>query len=176
LNPDQKKAIDIATEALSEYPALFELHWLTGMRKKLGLQTAGDGDVELIGSLLDWMQKSRADFTNTFRDLSSEQSPAVERYQDPDFRAWYSRWQSRLSRDGRPDNSAYAAMRAVNPAVIARNHRVEEALSAAEDHDNLSALHRLLAALSSPYEVAADSEQYQDPPADDCNYRTFCGT
>jgi len=67
-------------------------------------------------------------------------------------------------------------MRAVNPAVIPRNRRVEEALSAAEDHDDLSVLHRLLAALASPYEAGADSSYYQEPPPDDCNYRTFCGT
>ena len=67
-------------------------------------------------------------------------------------------------------------MRAVNPAVIPRNHRVEEALSAAEDHDDLSVLHRLLAALASPYEARADLAQYQDPPPDECGYRTFCGT
>ena len=52
------------------------------MRKKLGLRTDEAGDVELIRSLLDWMQKSRADFTNTFRDLSSEEPPAGERYRD----------------------------------------------------------------------------------------------
>jgi uncharacterized protein YdiU (UPF0061 family) len=61
-------------------------------------------------------------------------------------------------------------------AVIPRNHRVEEALSAAEDHDDLSVPHRLLAALASPYEAGADMAQYQDPSPDDCNYRTFCGT
>ena len=148
LDSDQEKAIAIASEVLGEYPALFERYWLAGMRKKLGLQTAEAGDVELIRSLLDWMQKSRADFTNTFRDLSSEEPPAGDRYRDPDFQAWYSRWQLRLSRDGRPNTSAYAAMRTVNPAVIPRNHRVEEALSAAEDHDDLSVLHRLLAALA----------------------------
>ena len=122
------------------------------------------------------MQKSRADFTNTFRDLSSAEAPASDRYRDPDFQAWYSQWRLRLSRDGRPNTSAYAVLRAVNPAVIPRNHRVEEALSAAEDHDDLSVLHRLLAVLASPYEARADLAQYQDPPPDDSNYRTFCGT
>jgi uncharacterized protein YdiU (UPF0061 family) len=146
------------------------------MRKKLGLQTDEAGDVELIQALLDWMQKSRADFTNTFRDLSSEGPPAGEQYQEPDFQAWYSRWQDRLGRDGLPKASACAVMRAANPAVIPRNHRVEEALSAAEDHDDLSVLHRLLAALASPYEEGADSAAYRDPPLDDGNYRTFCGT
>ena len=176
LDPDQEKAVAIASEALGEFPALFERYWLEGMRKKLGLQTTETGDIELIRSLLDWMQKSQADFTNTFRDLSSEGPPAGDRYRHPDFQAWYSRWQHRLRRDGRPDVSASAVMRAVNPAVIPRNHRVEEALSAGEDHDDLSLLHRLLAALASPYEARADRAKYQDPPSDDCNYRTFCGT
>jgi len=67
-------------------------------------------------------------------------------------------------------------MRTVNPAVIPRNHRVEEALSAAEDHDDLSVLQRLLAALALPYQSVAASAEYQDPPGDDRNYRTFCGT
>ena len=176
LSSDQEKSIAIASEVLGEYPALFERYRLAGMRKKLGLQTDEADDVELIRSLLDWMQKSRADFTNTFRDVSSEEAPVAERYRGPDFQDWYSQWRLRLSRDGRQNASAYAVMRAVNPAVIPRNHRVEEALSAAEDHDDLSVLHRLLAALASPYEAGADLAQYQDTPPDDCNYRTFCGT
>ena len=176
LDSDREKAIAIASEALDEFSVLFERYWLAGMGKKLGLQTGEASDVELIRSLLDWMQKSRADFTNMFRDLSSDEPPAGDRYQDPDFRTWYSRWQHRLSRDGLPNTSAYAMMRAVNPLVIPRNHRVEEALSAAEDHDDLSVLHRLLAALASPYEAGADSAQYEEPPSDDSNYRTFCGT
>src|SRR5206468_6481535 len=109
-------------------------------------------------------------------DLSSEEPPAGDRYQDPDFRAWHARWRLRLSQESRPSPSASAVMRAANPAVIPRNQRVEEALSAAEDHDDLSVLHRLLAALASPYDAGPDSAPYQDAPADDCNYRTFCGT
>ena len=67
-------------------------------------------------------------------------------------------------------------MGAANPVIIARNHRVEEALEAAEDHDDMSALHRLLAALASPYKARADLAEYREPPAADGNYRTFCGT
>jgi hypothetical protein len=66
----QEKAVALALEVLGEYPALFEGYWLAGMRKKLGLQTGEATDLELIRSLLDWMQASRADFTNTFRGLS----------------------------------------------------------------------------------------------------------
>jgi uncharacterized protein YdiU (UPF0061 family) len=176
LGPEPEKAVALASEALGEYPALFEGYWLAGMRQKLGLRTGEAQDVELTRSLLDRMRESRADFTNTFRDLSSEGRPAGDRYRESAFQAWYSRWQDRLGRDGRPNTSVYAGMRAVNPAVIPRNHRVEETLSAAEDHDDLSVLHRLLAALAAPYEERADLAPYQDPPIDDCNYRTFCGT
>ncbi|MSU79743.1 MAG: YdiU family protein [Gemmataceae bacterium] len=176
LDSEQAKAIAAASEVLGEYPAVFERYRLAGMRKKLGLQTNESGDVELIRSLLDWMQDSRADFTNTFRDLSSKELPTGDRYGAPDFQAWYSRWQDRLGRDGLTNSSPYAVMQAVNPAVIPRNHRVEEALLAAEDHDDLSVLHRLLAALASPYEARAESAYYQEPPADDGSYRTFCGT
>src|SRR5204862_6799339 len=110
------------------------------------------------------------------RDLSTQEPPAGDRYRDPEFHDWYTGWQHRLNRNGRPSDSAYVQMRAVNPALIPRNHRVEEALAAAEDHDDLSVLHRLLAALASPYEAEATSTPYQDPPADDSNYRTYCGT
>lgn len=173
LDLDPEQAVAIASEVLGEYPDLFEGYWLAGMRRKLGLQTNEADDIELIQSLLDWMQNSGADFTNTFRDLS-EGLPIDERSHD--FQAWHSRWQQRLSHEGRPIISVYAAMRAVNPAVIPRNHRVEEALSAAEEHDDLSLLHRLLTVLSAPYEHGVDSADYQDPLPDDSGYRTYCGT
>jgi len=176
LDPDPTTAVGMATEVLNDFPARFERYWLAGMRKKLGLQTDEARDGDLIRSLLDWMQKSRADFTNTFRDLSAGELPAGDQYRDPDFQAWHSRWRDRLGRDGRLMAQAYALMRTVNPVVIPRNHRVEEALSAAEEHDDLSALHRLLAALASPYEARADLAKYQVPPPDDGTYRTFCGT
>jgi uncharacterized protein YdiU (UPF0061 family) len=146
------------------------------MRAKLGLHRAEAGDLAFVQSLLAWMRKCRADFTNTFRDLSSEKLPVEDRYQDPDFLNWYAQWQLRLTHEERPSILAYAAMRAVNPAVIPRNHRVEEALSAAEDRDDLSVLHRLLAALATPYEASVDLEFYKAPPPDDPSYRTFCGT
>jgi uncharacterized protein YdiU (UPF0061 family) len=176
LDSDQEKAVAIALEALGDFPVVFQRYWLAGMRKKLGLKTEEAGDVELIQSLLDWMQKARADFTNTFRDLSSQMPPEGDQYRSTEFLAWYSPWQLRLSREGQVNTLTCAAMRTINPAVIPRNHRVEEALSAAADHDDLSVLHRLLAALASPYQEVAALAQYRDPPQDDSNYRTFCGT
>lgn len=172
----QEEAVTVATDALNQYPALFEQYWLTGMRSKLGLQKAEVDDLPLIRSLLTWMQNSGADFTNTFRDLSADELPADTRYEEPEFRQWHQQWQLRLNREDRPLPAIPAAMRSVNPVVIPRNHRVEEALAAAQDHDDLSVLHRLLAVLETPYSSNSDYAKYQEPPSDERNYRTFCGT
>jgi uncharacterized protein YdiU (UPF0061 family) len=67
-------------------------------------------------------------------------------------------------------------MRRVNPVVIPRNHRVEEAIFAAETGD-LAPLHRLLAALRNPFAETPANELYRSGPPAGCGpYRTFCGT
>ncbi|MFO1045311.1 MAG: YdiU family protein [Planctomycetaceae bacterium] len=172
--PQQEDAIAIATDLLGQFPDLFEGYWLEGMRAKLGLQTTEAGDRELAESLLKWMQKTKADFTNTFRDLSTDEAMTEECYKSPEFQSWHSRWQLRLNQQSRTASASRTAMRSSNPVVIPRNHRVEEALAAAENGD-LSVLHRLLAVLTKPYESSADSAEYQIP-SDDCHYQTFCGT
>jgi serine/tyrosine/threonine adenylyltransferase len=176
LAANQEKARAAATEVLGDYPARFERHWLAGMRKKLGLRTEEAGDMQLLHSLLDWLHKARADFTNTFRDLSAAELPANDAYREPGFVAWYAEWQQRLQREGGPNASTLAMMRTANPAIIPRNHRVEEALAAAEEQNNLAPLQRLLESLALPYDVRHDSSPYREPPTDDSKYRTICGT
>jgi serine/tyrosine/threonine adenylyltransferase len=176
IDAESEKSVAAATEVLNEFPARFEGYWLAGMRKKLGLQMADEGDAELVQGLLTWMLKTRRDFTNTFRDLAADAPPAGDEYRDPDFQTWYALWQERLGRDGHPKASAYELMRSVNPAVIPRNHRVEEALSAVDERDDLSVLHQLVEVLRTPYEDRPAFAEYREPPTDECGYRTFCGT
>jgi len=59
-----------------------------------------------------------------------------------------------------------------NPMIIPRNHRVEEALSAAENGD-FTVMQNLLIALRNPY---TDSSEYAQPPDSDVKYCTYCGT
>jgi len=176
MDPDEDKAIELATQELERFTETFEGYWLPGMRKKLGLQTDEAEDAGLINTLLDWMQAVKADFTNTFSDLSSEGELVGELYRDEAFRNWHGLWKSRLDREGRPRESAFALMRATNPFVIPRNHRVEEALSAAVERNDLSVMHELLAALASPFERDAARAKYRDPAPSEYPYRTFCGT
>jgi uncharacterized protein YdiU (UPF0061 family) len=173
---DEEKAVGMATEALNEFPAMYERHWLDGMRRKLGLATEEAGDKALADSLLAWMAANRADFTNTFAELSSGASLADEKYGDEAFKTWHSRWHDRLRLEGSSNEAARTLMQTANPVVIPRNHRVEEALTAAEERDDLSVLHDLLAAVTAPFERNPVHAKYREPPIDECGYRTFCGT
>jgi len=69
-------------------------------------------------------------------------------------------------------------MRRVNPIVIPRNHRVEEALAAASNDADLDPLERLLAALRRPYDEIPEHARYGEPAPVEVTacYRTFCGT
>lgn len=170
---DEEQAVEIANGAIDGFEVRFQRHWLAGMRSKLGLFSEESDDSALIRSLLDWMQRTKADFTNTFRDLGEASSAAL--FQDAAGREWYQRWQSRLSRQPQSAQEVAERMRRHNPAVIPRNHKVEEALAAAVERADLSVMQRLLAVLARPYEDVPDHSEYRLPSGSD-SYRTFCGT
>jgi len=67
-------------------------------------------------------------------------------------------------------------MEAVNPALIARNHRIEEAIAAAI-YGDYSFFHRLVDALATPYVEDPETADLRVPPTPDQRVtRTFCGT
>jgi uncharacterized protein YdiU (UPF0061 family) len=177
LNADIELVSQIADEVIQSYTAIFQEKWLEMMRKKLGLFGEKKQDETLIADLLKWMQRNHADYTNTFRDLISEKLPEVENYQTQEFKNWWQQWQARLQQNHKPLKSSFCLMRANNPAIIPRNHKVEEALRAAEENSNLSKLHELLDALAEPYKDKPEFAQFQQQPAaSERVYQTFCGT
>jgi uncharacterized protein YdiU (UPF0061 family) len=176
LDPEEKIAVAIATEALDRFAQRFEHHWLAGMRAKLGLFNAETEDQALAESLLAWMHEAKADFTNTFASLTpvpaSDDLPPAE----ANFLAWHERWVSRLKRQTQSGAEAEALRRAHNPVFIPRNHLVEAALTAAEN-DDPSVAHRLLDVLAKPYDRARAAPEYRLPaPTSAVRYQTFCGT
>ncbi len=175
LDPDLDRAVERATAAVDRFPALFEQHWLGGMRAKLGLFTQEDEDEVLVNDLLAWMRRESADFTNTFRALSS--SGAVrETGSAPEWDAWHRRLEARRERQPQCAAEVKTLMRRHNPAIIPRNHKVEEALLAATSSDDFSVMSRLLEVLATPYDHERDLPMFSAPGPDDRAYRTFCGT
>ena len=177
LHEDPEKAGALAQEAISGFPDMFRRHWLSGMRAKLGLFTREAEDKDLADSLLACMHRHGADYTNTFRDLASETLPDAPLFRAPDFLEWFGRWQARLARQPESRETSRERMRIRNPAVIPRNHRVEEALEAAVDRGDFNVMERLLEVLSHPYRDLPESAGYHlPPPPSEHPYQTFCGT
>lgn len=175
IDEDLEQAAQLAEEAISQFPSLFQCNWQGGMRAKLGLFHEEEGDEALFAGLLKLMHKYGADYTNSFRSLTQERFEDLTKY-GQDFGDWYELWQARLGRQQEDKASALELMQRSNPAVIPRNHRVEEALDAAEEKD-YSVMERLLSVLSRPFAHQPDQDEYaQLPPPSPIPYRTFCGT
>ena len=67
-------------------------------------------------------------------------------------------------------------MKAANPVLIPRNHRVEEAIQAGMKGE-YSVFHRLVEALSDPFTERGEFEDLEAPPAPGEKVTaTFCGT
>ncbi|WP_338469481.1 YdiU family protein [Niallia sp. XMNu-256] len=176
LDDNQEQAVELAEKEISKFSELFGKYWLDGMRAKLGLMDEGQEDEELIKDLLQLMQEYRADYTNTFRALTLDKLDGEKLFEKEGFQLWYQRWQHRLNSQQEKE-TAIRLMRKSNPAVIPRNHRVEEALNAAVEEEDLSVMEKLLDALADPYAYSKQQEEYCEFPAStDQPYRTFCGT
>jgi uncharacterized protein YdiU (UPF0061 family) len=173
-NPDESLAL--GQEALATFPTLFQQYWLSGMRSKLGLFTTEAEDIPLIETLLTWMHQSHADYTNTFRALSSAALPEQPIFQETGFVEWHAQWQARLMQQPQTSGAVLQLMQAHNPAIIPRNHRVEEALKAAVEDGDFNVMQRLLTALKTPYADLPESSDYHLPPEPGTVYQTFCGT
>ncbi|MEJ2107147.1 MAG: YdiU family protein [Acidiferrobacteraceae bacterium] len=185
-----KEAVAIAQDILKTYIDTYEEAWLAGMRAKCGL-TGGvddairDGDKELLEELLNVMADNHADFTLTFFYLSrmSGQSDASDAdlrslFDDPgQIDQWLQQWRARLGHEKQDDAERMAAMQSVNPVYIPRNHQVEAAIRAAEDHGDFSVFHALHEVLQNPFTEQAGKESYRQPPQpEEVVLQTFCGT
>jgi uncharacterized protein YdiU (UPF0061 family) len=177
IHEDQQEAIKMVTEAISGFPDTFRQFWLAGMRAKLGLSNQEADDGTLVEDLLDGMHRHGADYTNTFRALAFGALPEASVFQSPDFKQWFARWQARLKRQPDSREASRRRMNTHNPAVIPRNHRVEEALAAAVERADYTVMENLLEVLSQPYQDPPQEAGYHLPaPPAAQPYRTFCGT
>jgi len=176
LSDYQEEAIEIANDALVSFSEQYQSSWLGGMRAKLGIYDEEEGDMSLAENLMSIMHKHHADFTNTFLALTHERRSESALFESKEFNEWHKLWQERLLRQHETKQTWQELMRRSNPAMIPRNHRVEEALEAAAGGD-YGYLHRLLGVLKNPYEHSPEQAEYSEPPGPSaCGYRTFCGT
>ncbi|MGL4240139.1 MAG: protein adenylyltransferase SelO [Beijerinckiaceae bacterium] len=181
---DDDKALALANGAIEAFGDVFEAEFTGRLGRKIGLTEMRPGDAELVRDFLRLMQAGQADFTLAFRRLADAVAPSdEERFRSafgPVFGLdeWLGRWRARLALEGRPASDIAAGMNAENPAVIPRNHRVEEALAAASaEEPDLAPFEKLLAMLARPYAADEAAEAFlSPPPPGGAAYVTFCGT
>lgn len=152
---DTDAAIAQFTEALDDFPALFDAEYNAVFAAKLGLPVS-DVSASLSAQLLAHMAEHGLDFTNTFANLDALS------LSHPD---WYANW-----RAAAPDDAMW---RAANPKVIPRTHKIEQAIMAATTGD-YAPFHYMLAAVTDPF---TDHPDYTKPPQKaEKVHQTFCGT
>ena len=175
LDDNHDKAIALAEDTINQFPA--QLRALLARGHAAEARTAVSeqpDDASLIDALLALMQEHAADYTNTFRLLCAvaegDAAPAG-------YEAWVTRWLTRLEQESHSRHAAATLMRAHNPAVIPRNHRVEAALNAAVQQGDFAPLETLLTVLSTPFDLKPEHAEYSNPPAPSERVsQTFCGT
>lgn len=171
LNDDETTALELAQNAIGEYPGLYQSYWHTALCHKVGINNPDRNAVRLAGELLEIMWEAQADFTATFQQLATG-TLTDERYAD-----WLSRWQAVIDTQPGSLNEARKMMQQANPAIIPRNHLVQEALDAAEEKGSFTRFEQLVAALQNPYDPALAGSIYaQTPNASAAPYVTYCGT
>ncbi|HTH27840.1 MAG TPA: YdiU family protein [Sphingobium sp.] len=183
IDADEEAAIAKAQEALGLFGPRFQTAYADGLRRKVGFSASEDGDEALISDLLTAMRQNEVDFTLFFRRLGAAieagtgDEPLRGLFIDPTrCDAWLGQWRARLAREPVPATERRAAMDAVNPAFIPRNHRVEAAIQAAEQ-DDFRPFERLMTVLARPFEDQPEHQDLAAPPLpEERVLRTFCGT
>jgi uncharacterized protein YdiU (UPF0061 family) len=179
IDADEKRAIAHATEVINAFPELYERHWLKGMRAKLGLFTEDEADLNLATGFLTAVVGKNVDYTLAFRYLADaalgREEPIRALFTDPSaYDLWSGHWRARLAREAVAPLVRAQAMRRVNPVFIPRNHRVEEALSAAVERGDYAPFATLLNILARPFDDQPEFAAFAEPPPEgQSHYRTF---
>lgn len=173
--------VDAAKALVDAIPVRFRANWHDQVRAKLGLGDREGDDGLLIDSLFDELEEHEVDFTSFFRALAmllrGDGALFESLLPSPDAMApWIADWWERIAQEPTGPLEHAAAMDAVNPLYIPRNHMLEAALAAAEAGD-LAPWLELLDVVRNPYVARPGLERFALPaPADFGPYTTFCGT
>ena len=179
IDADGNRAVARATEVIHAFPEQYERRWLEGMRAKLGLVSEDEADLNLATGFLTAIEGNKVDFTWAFRYLADaavgEEEPIRALFAEPSaYDLWSGHWRARLAREAAAPVERAQTMRRANPAFIPRNHRVEEALSAAVERADYAPFNTLLTILSRPFDDQPEFADFAEPPPEGQDrYRTY---
>ncbi|MGV0035000.1 MAG: protein adenylyltransferase SelO [Candidatus Azotimanducaceae bacterium WSBS_2022_MAG_OTU7] len=177
----EEDAIEQAKEALDKFPAYFLDANVSGLRHKTGLATQQNEDETLTKDFLDLLEAHQLDFTLSFRRLSelsgAEPAASVSSLAGfpSTFDEWMARWKTRCDAEDNPTRQQ--KMLTTNPAIIPRNHLIEESINAAFTEGNFDLFNELVGNLATPFELTGvDLKFAKKPKPEQVVRQTFCGT
>ena len=180
IDDDEQRAVQAATPLIHEFVPRYQAAWLTRFAAKIGIASPTPDDQQLVEDLLALMERDGVDFTLLFRTLADaieNSALASHFFSDTDaWQNWAVRWHARLAEQSIASAALRSSMRSVNPAVIPRNHRVEEALRLAREEQDVSLFRALHARLSAPFDDCEGESLLPPPASGEQVCRTFCGT
>ena len=166
-------SVETASAAIGDYPQQFGQAYLGRMAAKFGLQPGGE-TVPLMMDALQLLAQNHVDYTIFLRrlcDFDSTENALNPLLRDlffdrAAFDAWAARYTAALRAMGSNDATRSAAMRALNPKYILRNHLAEVAIRRAADHRDYSEIKRLHTLLLRPFDEQPEFEAYAAEPPD----------
>lgn len=172
-NPEQATAD--AQDILDRYPLTFQDAYNQGLLKKLGLAQATEENIQLASRLLELMSEEKVDFTLTFRSLTLGIPKTEAVFRTEKGIQWLTDWQQAVAHVDPVELKNQ--MQQVNPAIIPRNHMVQQALDTAEHEGAMQPFHDLLTLLKNPFAYTHEQLTTQQvPPETDAPFVTYCGT
>ena len=176
IHHDKEKSLQLAQATIDQFDEIWKMKYYGMMLNKIGIDNNDESLYTLVDELLDCMKKLHMDYTNTFWSLSHDNIPEDGQINSSDFKPWLKKWQDYIDMSSNMKQAKHM-MKKYNPAIIPRNHLVEQAL---EDvvNGNPNSFQRLLKIISMPYQYQQGLDEFMKPPGSkfERNYQTYCGT
>lgn len=161
--------LDALQQSLGQYEHQLLTAYSEHMRQKLGLEQWHEQDPALFRDMFSLMAEHRVDYSCWFRRLSlldaegDLPAPLAALLPKPDaWHDWFARYRARLVLESRTQAERRAAMDAVNPNYVLRNHLAQRAIEWAEQGDMAEA-DTLLQLLARPFDDRPEFNDYAEP-------------
>ena len=176
IHHDKEKSLQLAQASIDQFDEIWKMKYYGMMLNKIGIDNNDESLYLLVDELLDCMKNLNMDYTNTFWSLSHDNIPEDSLINGSDFKPWLKKWQDYIDMSSGMKQAKHM-MKKHNPAIIPRNHLVEQALEEMVN-GNPNSFKRLLSIISMPYQYQDGLDEFMKPPESkfERNYQTYCGT
>lgn len=148
------------SDTLSKYNKYFTDYYVHEFGNKLGIYDFKRSDLEFLDELLSILATNQIDWTIFWREFSFGRG-LDSLVSDSGYKMWLEKYNLRCK--DLDQVKSRILMKSTNPAIVPRNHLLQNAITKAQGGD-FSEVDILFKALSNPYDDIAEFSHYQDTP------------